>query len=132
MGFGHTNALRICRAYRSVSTEVVLLPIHLKDANYRSTIVEDYKRNVTLINEKWQKSWNQSIPDVTPWIARKHRKVKFELYRFRRADTPNCYYCGEVDDAENIICLCTKRSETRQSDLLPENIVKLMLSSEAS
>lgn len=87
-----------------------------------------------------------SHPQVAPWIAKTHGKIKFEttqvasehgcsrsyLYRFKRADTPNFYYCGEVDNVKHTIFSCTKWSESIQSaqtqlgaDLRSEDIVEL-------
>jgi len=118
-----TIALRVAMAYRTVSTQAIVvvagfLPAHLmareRQRRYRDRIPEEEAREDTYI--KWQQEWDTAdtgrwtrrlIKDVKKWSTRKHGMVDFHttqmltghgcfgeyLHRFRRLVDPKCVDC---------------------------------------
>ena len=110
-----------------------------------------------MIIEEWQKiwtdyqgsSWTKSIiPDIRPWIRRKHGDLTYCLtqvisghgcfYKYlmgvRRRETDECQYCKEVDDVQHVIFECErwtiKRKEMEiklKNDVNTKNLIDLMI-----
>jgi len=118
-----TIALRVAMAYRTVSTQAILvvarfLPAHLlareRQRRYKERISEEEAREETYI--KWQQEWDTAdtgrwtrrlIKDVKKWSTRKHGMVDFHttqmltghgcfgeyLHRFKKLADPKCVDC---------------------------------------
>lgn len=116
------------------------IPVELQAGERRRAWRKDKRgkveeREITL--DLWQESWEQEthvgqwtkllIPDVRPWIKRTHGEVNYFLtqilsghgcfeayfYRFKLTNTPRCYYCDHVDDAEHTFFGCPQWSDER-------------------
>ena len=79
------------------------------------------------------------------WIIRNHGEVDYfltqtlsghgrfnkYLYVRERADSPNCFYCGEEDDAEHTLFTCARwaplRCDYTNSTGKPFNVANLMV-----
>lgn len=162
-------SLRICSAYRTLSTEAAVLladtpPIDLlieeRTELYRRG-KEERKRLRTEIIDRWQERWDnlegkaawtkELIPDVRPWIHRKHGEINYHLTqmltghgcfkaylnKFGRAENGDCWYCGANDTARHTFFECDRWIEIRtRAEILigehitPQNIVNIMLQSE--
>lgn len=100
LGAQRAAALRVCRAYRTASTEAVLvisglLPLNIlveeRARIYTGTeaLSNDEKRREREISiVKWQDSWDSSqkgrwthrlIKELEPWLSRKHGEVTFRM-----------------------------------------------------
>lgn len=121
-------------------------------------IVNSEERTVSL--QLWQERWDRSrrgrwthrlIPNVDRWVNRDKGEVGYYvtqllsghgcfrayLFRFRRADSPYCPCCGEVqEDAEHVFFCCPRFTEHRNYlerildvRITPENLIESMLSS---
>lgn len=168
-------ALRVACAYRTVSEAAVLviagvIPIGLlaierkaiygrrAETERKSLVREERARTIS----KWQESWSREstgrwtarlVPQIEPWISRKHGEVNYYvtqflsghgcfrayLHKVGRVETPECLYCGNGrDDAEHVLFHCARWAAGRASvenvvgRLTPENIVPLMLGVEAT
>ena len=157
-------AVRVCSAYRTISNDAVLViagipPVDLtveERVQLKAGVTQTLARATTVAN--WQKRWEASekgrwtwtlIPDIQPWLERGHGQVDFYLtqflsghgkfreylYRKKRADTPNCQHCGEMDTASHTVLVCPKWDTHRvkcaqQIGILDEKtIVQKMLDS---
>lgn len=155
-------ALRVCSAYRTVSKEAVLvlasmLPLKQLIAA-RMAQAEGQPRSLSLENalRQWQLRWNDSatgswtrrlIPDIGPWLGRRHGLVDFHLtqvlsghgcfgaYLCRmglRTDAL-CEVCDVDDTAEHTFFLCTRWEAQRAQcyscvgTLTPDTLVPTML-----
>jgi len=173
-------AVRCCMAYHTVSEEAAavvsgIVPITLliderarvrrretteaPSATEKSNIRKT-ERQKTL--NKWQEMWNAGqsgkatwtktlIPQVKPWLERKHGEIKYEitqfltghgcfakyLHKYKRRDTPACMYGdGSDDSAEHMLFECSRFQVLRTNAELQigqrlnkENIVEIMLRS---
>ena len=136
--------IRVCSAYRSISTEAVgviagIPPIHLlvkeNTAKYGGISKVEARRHLM---ETWQREWENTtkgrwtyllIPNIEAWVNRKHGEVDYYLtqalsghgcfrkYLFdrRRAENPACPYCGMVDDAAHTLFECKQWEENRRT-----------------
>lgn len=157
-------AVRVCSAYRTISNDAVLViagipPVDLtveERVQLKAGVTQTLARATTVAN--WQKRWEVSekgrwtwtlIPEIQPWLDRGHGQVDFYLtqflsghgkfreylYRKKRADTPNCQHCGEMDTANHTVLVCPKWDTHRvkcaqQIGILDEKtIVQKMLDS---
>lgn len=162
-----TLALRICSGYRTVSGTAVLIiagtpPITLQ-ALRATRLAEGMPRAQAdrLLRSEWQEEWDTAedgawtralIPDIDPWLDRKHGEVDFfltqlltghgafreYLHRFKRATSEMCRHCDEVDSAEHCILNCTRwEAERRECFIVTghldrRNLIPAMLSGETS
>ncbi|XP_030750902.1 uncharacterized protein LOC115878506 [Sitophilus oryzae] len=140
-------ALRICSAYRTMSTDAVLviaglIPVHLAAEKKRELYVkaeindEVKKQQRQGTYQKWQEEWDTSdnrklIHNVEDWTSRKHGDVDYYitqflsghgvfmdfLHRIKKIPNGNCMYCDEIDDAEHTL-FCCPRWENGRSALL--------------
>lgn len=139
------TALRICSAYRTASTEAVVVlagvpPLELL-AEERCRIYrgEDAKEARRETLERWQRMWEEDtgkaawtkrlIPDVRQWMGRSHGEVNYHitqmmtghgcfqayLKRFHLAETDGCWYCDAVDTVEHTIFRCVRWREQRDT-----------------
>lgn len=167
------GALRVTCAYRTVSEPAVLviagvIPVGLlalerkaiyeKKSEIGRALASTEERALTM--RKWQDSWSTEargrwtarlIPQIEPWVGRKHGEVSYYmtqflsghgcfrsyLHRMGRADSPECQYCGAgKDDAEHTLLDCERWAQRRggiEADvgrLTAENIVGHMLTTE--
>lgn len=130
-------ALRVCSAYRTVSKEAVLviasmLPLRQLGAA-RTAQADGQPKNTSMENAliQWQLRWRDAttgswtrrlIPDLGPWLGRKHGLVDFHLtqvlsghgcfgaYLYRmglRADAL-CEVCDADDTAEHMFFWCSR------------------------
>lgn len=136
-------ALRICSAYRTVSEDAALLiagtaPLQLQ-ALKASRMAEGMSRADAerLLRNEWQELWDTAeagawtrtlIPDIGPWLDRKHGEVDFfvtqflsghgafreYLYRFKRVSSPQCSWCNGIDSAKHCILECPRWSSERR------------------
>ena len=135
-------ALRVTSAYRTVSTDAVLLlagmaPVKLQVEERCATsdkIHKKERRKNTL--DAWQNIWESSskgawtrrlIPNVSQWLGRKHGELdhwlsqmltghgKFEeyLFRFKKRGSPKCQYCEEIDNVEHTFWHCRRWQNER-------------------
>lgn len=135
-------AIKICSAYRTVSTDGVgviagIPPIKWqimeRTERYEGTPkVEAYENMMT----RWQTQWNdapygrwtyQLIPDIRQWVERPYGEVDYYLtqvlsghgcfkkYLFsrRRAETSDCNYCRLEDTPEHTLFVCPRWIERR-------------------
>lgn len=164
-------ALRICSAYRTVSGQgamVVagLMPLHIL-ADERTRL---FQRNRPIDNDakkaerqesmgRWQREWdlnNESgqttkalIPQIRPWIERKHGEVGYHvtqfltghgsfgtyLTRIGRRESETCPYCGDPrDDWAHTLFNCERwhiwrlTAENAVGTILDENnLIPIML-----
>lgn len=135
-------ALRICSAYRTVSTEGVgviagLPPIDLmileRRERYTGITKEEAKENLL---QRWQIKWDSGvygrwthrlIPVIRDWIERPYGETDYfltqalsghgcfrkYLYSRNRGDDPSCPYCNQEDDAEHTLFVCPRWNDTR-------------------
>lgn len=158
-------ALNVARAYRTVSTEAVMvlagvIPIDLSTQERSRTFGADneakaMEREVTL--NEWQQRWNraatgewtrQLIPDILPWLKRRHGELTFHLtqflsghgcfasflHRIGKAETPKCWYCEEVDTPAHTFYDCHRWTQQRTEaqhqigeEFNIQNLISLML-----
>jgi hypothetical protein len=161
-------ALRVCRAYRTVSTDAAailgrVIPTDLlaeerarrwEGGRTREACREDTMR-------RWQERWDQSgngawlhrlLPRIEPWWKREHGEIGHHLtqvltghgcfgrylHRIGKAESPNCWYCEEVeDDVEHTIFHCPRWRDVRGTTyqtlgkhLTPDCLVTEMLRTE--
>ena len=122
-------AIRVCRAYRTVSTAGAtiiagLIPMNLlaleRKAQFLKIGDKRSRRADTL--KKWQDSWNvygesawtkTLIPDIETWVTRKHGENEFHLtqfltghgcfgiylFRIGRKETSTCWFCRDEQDS---------------------------------
>lgn len=111
---------------------------------------------------RWQDEWSAStkgrwthvlIPEVRPWIERKHGEVNYYLtqflsghgcfreylFRFKRKDDPNCPNCDMEETAEHVFFHCVRFEEMKHSldqklgvETTPQNAVTVMMRSKES
>ncbi|KAJ8983451.1 hypothetical protein NQ317_013326 [Molorchus minor] len=135
--------IRICSAYRTISTEGVgviagVPPIELLieeiQEKYTGTDKTTAKRNLM---DRWQEKWNRGkygqwtyrlIPVIQTWLGRPYGEVDYfltqalsghgcfrkYLYDRRRAEADACKYCGGQDDPEHTLFVCRRWNDTRQ------------------
>lgn len=141
------TSIRICSAYRTISTEAVgviagVPPIEFlileRTEKYNGEEARVARENVL---SRWQQKWQtatygrwtyQLIPSIQTWINRPYGEVDYYLtqalsghgcfkkylYDRRRAESDRCIYCDEVDDAEHTLFICIRWEETRRNYLL--------------
>lgn len=170
------TALRACSGYRTISEDAAyviagLIPvdIHAEEITrvyrrkslvggelYRSSkkIIRTEEREVSL--EKWQTRWNNStkgrwtyelIPDIKPWINRKHGGCSYHLtqfisghggyrkylYRFGHDDSPLCPECPtSEEDTNHAVFHCPRFVENRKDGLVVGNTIEFMMESLAN
>lgn len=142
LGVQRKMQIRICSAYRTISADAAAVisgtpPIDLliEERRAKYSKVEEKLARENLIQE-WQRKWERSengrwtfklIPDVRIWLSRKYTELDYYLtqalsghgcfrkylYRFKRANSDLCVYCGASDDAEHTIFKCTRWNGTR-------------------
>lgn len=134
--------LRICSAYRTVSSEGACViagipPIELQILERReryigiSSIMT--RENLT---RRWQEKWDggeygrwtyRLIPDIQRWTSRQFGEVDYfltqaltghgcfrrYLYDRRRSETPSCTYCNDDDDVRHTLFVCPRWEEVR-------------------
>lgn len=136
--------IRTCSGYRTISlvaAEVIagippikLLILERKEA-YEGKTKKDAR---TELLTKWQEEWRTAnygrwtwtlIPDIKIWLDRPNGEVDYFLTQalsghgcFRkylhnrgRAESPDCPYCRQEDDAEHTLFNCPRWQEQRQS-----------------
>lgn len=141
-----TMAIRVCSAYRTISTAAVgviagMPPIDLmameRKEKYDGVAKEEARRNLL---RRWQERWEQGdtgrwtyslIPNVELWIKRPYGEVdyfitqalsghgNFNKYLFekQRRDTAECNYCSEEDDVEHTLFECIRWNDAREGYL---------------
>lgn len=151
------TALRVCCAFRTVSDEAALviagmMPIDLQIRSSDMSVdgVTEWQNRWTISgNGRWTYSL---IPDIIPWIERKHGDLDFYvtqmlsghgcfrsyLKRFGHDSSPFCPSCdgNVVEDAAHVFFSCprfdTERTyleEVTDCTIRQDNIVSVMLSS---
>lgn len=134
--------LRICSAYRTVSAEGACVitgipPIELQITERRERYMGVAKAVAKdSLAHCWQEKWDRGIygrwthrliPNIQRWINRPFGEVDYYLtqalsghgcfrrylYDRRRAESPNCPYCQENDNAEHTLFFCPKWEDTR-------------------
>ena len=140
-------SIRICSAYRTISTEAVgvivgVPPIEIlileRTEKYNGEEARVARESVL---SRWQQKWQTAtygrwtyklIPSIQAWIIRPYGEVDYYLiqalsghgcfkkylYGRRRAESDRCIYCDEVDDAEHTLFSCIRWEETRRNYLL--------------
>lgn len=135
-------AIRVCSAYRTVSTAAVgviagIPPIDImaleRKEKYEGEMAADARRN---LRHRWQARWDQEetgrwtrelIPNIEKWIDRPYGEVDYfltqalsghgcyrkYLYERNRADTSECRYCNQEDDARHTLFECIRWDEAR-------------------
>lgn len=133
-------AIRICSAYRTAGTEVVLLlantpPIDiLVEGRIRAKREEEVEAWMT---EKWQERWNgepekhkwtkRLIKKVKEWTNRNYGELNFALTqmltghgccrsylkRFKLREDDECVYCREEDTPEHTFFRCLRWTRER-------------------
>ncbi|KAJ8964579.1 hypothetical protein NQ314_004883 [Rhamnusium bicolor] len=135
-------ALRVCSAYRTISTEAAgvisgIPPIELQLLERREKYLgidgETARANlITRRQDKWNLGtygrWTHClIPDIQTWADRVYGKTDYYLtqalsghgcfrkYLFerRRVETDACKYCGEQDNAKHTLFVCSYWEEFR-------------------
>ncbi|KAJ8960096.1 hypothetical protein NQ314_006111 [Rhamnusium bicolor] len=134
-------AIRICCAYRTISTEGVMAgipPIELliQERREKYTGVDSATARTNLM-ARWQDKWSHGtygrwtyrlIPNIQAWIDKPYGEVDYfltqtlsghgcfrkYLYDWRRAETDACRYCGAQDDAEHTLFVCSNWNEVQQ------------------
>lgn len=132
-------AIRICSAYRTISTEAALVIASLPPATLLAA-TRYHKSTGTEFDtiEKWQERWEMSskgsytrglIPDIRKWVTRKHGDVDYHLTQFlsghgcfkhylnsiKKAEHPLCDHCKQEEDtAEHTFFRCEKWGHIRQ------------------
>ncbi|XP_030763275.1 uncharacterized protein LOC115887892 [Sitophilus oryzae] len=129
-------ALRICSAYRTISTDAVLviaglIPLHLaaeekRDLYVKAEINDEVKR------QQRRGRWTRKlIHNVEDWTSRKHGDVEYYithflsghgvfmdfLHRIKKIPNGNCMYCDEIDDAEHTLFCCPRWENGRNKGL---------------
>lgn len=148
--------LRVCRSYRTASTDGLCV---IAGRMYEEGPSKDTDK---ALMQAWQDRWTADtnhalwtkrlIPNITPWVERRHGELSYQLtqlltghgcfraylYRFKKAETDKCWYCGQLDDAEHTFFICPRWAKQRASmamtareDLRPENIIAHITQSEA-
>ncbi|KAL1448257.1 hypothetical protein WDU94_012354 [Cyamophila willieti] len=157
--------LRITQAYRTTSSSALQVlagipPIPLiileRAEGFGRSNQQDLQYQTM---EAWQEKWNTSrtgewtrvlIPDIRPWTSRGsgelsfhltqiltgHGCFRFYLHRFGIENTPRCWFCQAVDDAEHTFFQCERwvrvRRETEEMVrrvLTPQNMIQVMMES---
>lgn len=136
--------LKVCSAYRTVSTEAAQviagmppwdLRAQARAERSRRVAEDDVKKNLA---ERWQARWEsggkgawtrQLIPRIAPWLERSHGQVNHWttqllsghgpfnefLYRRGRRSSPHCPFCpDQIDTAEHTIFHCGKWDNERR------------------
>lgn len=161
-----TMSIRVTSAYRTISTEAVgviagISPIELQiiERRERYTGTPTYIAKENLLRH-WQDKWDRTvngrwthhlIPVIQKWTNRQHGEVDYfisqalsghgcykkYLYDRRRADSDECEYCMEVDDAPHTLFACIRWSEVRQTfqnetgkQFNPVNMMQCLLETE--
>ncbi|XP_030758070.1 uncharacterized protein LOC115883805 [Sitophilus oryzae] len=108
-------ALRICSAYRTISTDAVMviagvIPLHLAAEEKRELYVkaeindEVKKQQRRGIYQKWQEEWDtsdkgrwtrKSIHNVEDWTSRKHEDVDYYITQFLSGHGVFMDFCTE-------------------------------------
>ncbi|KAI5723445.1 hypothetical protein M8J76_006122 [Diaphorina citri] len=157
-----TACLRVCRGYRTISYEALgvissMMPIDLL-VETRSNNTEE-KREECLAT--WQTRWTETtkgvwtrtlIPEIKPWIGRKHGQLTFEitqflsghgkfgsyLKRFKIIADDGCASCQTADTPEHTFFECRNFTTERRtleealgSAFRTTNAVQHMLESES-
>lgn len=136
--------LKICSAYRTVSTEALNVisgvpPIHLlveeRRERYKGTSKLE-ARSILMI--EWQKEWDLDrygrwthdlIPDINIWLDRSFGETDYfltqaltghgcfnnNLHKRERSTSNLCMYCKEVDSVEHTLFLCNEWKQFRES-----------------
>nr|CAH7755101.1 unnamed protein product [Callosobruchus chinensis] len=135
-----TAALRVARAYRTVSEIAVLVVAERKMLYHKrkrgEVISSTQVRSITL--EKWQERWEQErdvgkwtyilIPRIEPWYTRKHGEISYYLYQFLtghglfnaylyrigKRNSAMCCYCSSEDDPRHTFFECERWESKRQ------------------
>ena len=165
------SALRVISAFRTISSEAAeviasMMPIDIQGDEFARV----YKLPESSLGAKraervkslsiWQQRWQTSlkgrwthrlIPDIHPWIDRRHGDLDFHLtqilsghgcfrsylYRFHHDVSPNCPMCTEcIEDSEHVFFYCPRFSSTREKlktslggSFMVENLTTLMCQS---
>lgn len=131
-------AIRVCSAYRTTSTAALQvladdIPVDLRiKERTRRRETEDEGGLRQEILDEWQRRWREDtsttswtrklIPDVRPWINRKHGTLNYfitqtltghgcfksYLHRFKRAEDDVCAYCQDTDTVEHTVFMCNR------------------------
>lgn len=161
-------AIRVVRAYRTTSTKALLVLARMPpiDMLARQRGQAEKERHIQTQEEylamvdKWQNRWEANdgtanwtrrmIPDIRPWLSRKHGDIGYHmsqvltghgcfgayLKRFGIKDTDECVCCGATDTVEHTFYECAYWQEVRRDaeqqvgNLTPENTVEKMLENE--
>lgn len=169
------STLRVISAYRTTSEEAAyviagMVPIDIM-ADEAKRIYEAKKQSSTVGQaiqkieraksvQSWQVRWDNAakgrwthrlIPNIKPWLNRKHGEVNYHLtqfltghggyrdylHRFGHDDTPLCPTCNKVEDPEHVLFECPRFGKERMdlctisnTNLGPDNIVDEMLKSQ--
>lgn len=123
-------AMRICRAYRTVSTDAAfVIARQIPYANRVRELTEETERDTTM--DELQRLWDTSkkgrwthrlIPRLDSWYQREHGEVgyhltqaltghgcfQYYLCKYKKAASPGCLMCsnGENDTAEHTLFSC--------------------------
>ncbi|KAF0733002.1 Reverse transcriptase domain-containing protein [Aphis craccivora] len=164
--------LRVVSAYCTTSTDAAgviagIAPLDLLAMERKW--MHEKRRNQELappaegIVDTWQRRWDSSntgrwthalIPDIDPWISRRHGETNFHLTqalsgqgcfaaylkRFDKLESSECWFCGNpIDDAAHTLFVCDAwRQKRRQVEtplhtvLNAGNLVQTMLASKAN
>lgn len=131
--------LRVCRGYCTISTQAAeviagIPPIHLR-AKMATEMHEGVPKLVAKRRclDAWAHEWQATnvntarwtkrlIPDLIPWVTRKHGEVSHEMCQFlsghgqframlfkaNLVNTAECYFCRNPDTAEHTFFECKR------------------------
>lgn len=125
-------AMRVCSAYRTISSEAVYviagtIPIDLlleeENECYRDRGISGVRRRARADTvRKWQQQWDNAengrwthrlIPNVSTWLDRKHGEVNFHLTQFLSGHGCFRKYLHRFGHAESPLCpACPSNEET--------------------
>ena len=162
--------LRVISGFRTISHDAVYVLAGIKPLallidersrlyQLRLESAKNEERAKTM--EEWQDQWSRStkgrwtnrlIPNISPWIERRHGEVNFHLTqlltghgcfrsylcRFKIDNSDLCPVCSPaVEDVEHVVFHCPRFTEERevlrrlfQGPLEPETLVEFMLDAE--
>lgn len=125
-----TACLRVCRGYRTISYEALgvissMMPIDLLVQLRTRNTKEELEGCLVTWQERWAQTtkgiWTKTlIPEIKPWIQRKHGFLSFELTqflsghgkfgsylkKFKIVDNDDCASCRVTDTVEHTFFHC--------------------------
>lgn len=143
LGLQRLAAIRVCSAYRTVSTAAVgviagIPPIDImaleRKEKYEGEVAAEARRN---LRRRWQARWDQEetgrwtkelIPNIEKWLDRPYGDVDYfltqalsghgcfrkYLFERNRAESSECRYCIQEDHAKHTLFECIRWDEMRE------------------